>query len=135
MGFNSIRFVWDLAAGQPAQHLSLQQLKGADSSDQDSEDVRQVREFLPPECAISCTAIRAAIARAGGDDPSAAAEYLLMLEFSESTDASCSPPDKGASAKRDKKVSRQASRHQAKDTQVCDAGDKIAQLGQQLLSV
>jgi len=76
--YNSIRFAWDCAPGQPAQHLSLLQLGHGDSADGDEEgeDVQQVRECLPPEHATSSIAIRAALARAEGDT-SLAAEFLL----------------------------------------------------------
>eukprot|EP00928_Gymnodinium_smaydae_P087274 TRINITY_DN71553_c0_g1_i1.p1 TRINITY_DN71553_c0_g1~~TRINITY_DN71553_c0_g1_i1.p1 ORF type:complete len:340 (+),score=53.35 TRINITY_DN71553_c0_g1_i1:97-1116(+) len=77
--YNSVRFVWDLEPGLPAQHLSLLQLRGTgggNSEAEETEEMREVREFLPPDCEACATAIRAALVRAGGD-ATAAAEYLL----------------------------------------------------------
>merc|ERR1712003_359669 len=45
--YNSIRYQWDLAPGQPAQHLTLLQLKGGGEDAERREDVQQVRELLP----------------------------------------------------------------------------------------
>lgn len=85
--YNSIRFAWDLAAGEPAQFLTLQMLRGTDSVEgsggagaEEPEDVQQVRECLPPGHALCVAAVRAALARAG-NDVTLAAEYLLTDEF------------------------------------------------------
>lgn len=85
--YNSIRFAWDLAAGQPAQFLTLQMLRSNDCAEgaakadsEEPEDVRLVREMLPPSHAACAAAVRAALARAN-NDVAQAAEYLLTDEF------------------------------------------------------
>lgn len=90
--FNSIRFAWDLAAGQPAQHLSLLQLRGAGGEDdqEDSEDVRLVRECLPPGHEACAAAIRAALVRGEGD-PTTAAEYILVDDYGDATSSAADP--------------------------------------------
>lgn len=94
--FNSIRFSWDLALGQPAQFLSLLQLRGSEPGDEaeESEEARQVRECLPPEHGACTAAIRAALVRAGGD-ASLAAEYLLTEEFGDGAAAAADASNPG----------------------------------------
>lgn len=154
--YNSIRFAWDIALGQPVQHLSLQQLRpsAGEDADEDTEDVLQVREFLPPDHHTCATAIRAALVRASGD-ASVAAEYLLVETFGDGAALACAPgsasdaaedrsqekkPAAARQCRGDKKLEKRLAKEAAEQgKKICadsdDIDDKISLLGKQLLSV
>jgi hypothetical protein len=148
--YNSIRFAFDLSPGQPAQHLSLVQLKGSGDESEESEDVQQVRELLPPEHPVCVTAIRAALARAQRD-ASVAAEFLLMEQYGtdEVLEPSRGADENPAETARTKGSASSARQKRADKRQGKEAGEQkhkagpsagetdenMALLGKQLLSV
>lgn len=131
--YNSIRLVSESGHGQPASLLSLEQIR-THGGGEESKEVQQVRESLPPGCNVSVASICRALTLAGGD-VDAATEAMLCEDLSgiliTGPSGSGEQPKPKQMTRRDRKKEKKAAGRKARGGSA-QHQDDVTELGSEL---